>query len=120
MATVAPLDENDKTKAKERGWEIKTSKSIQSSPGKQAEYYYCANFPGGAKSQFETPTNISCPATPKTTCPNLKPTTFTVKKTKNGTFEVTPKPPEQAGGKRKQKKRYGKKTRKLQKQKNKQ
>jgi hypothetical protein len=115
MVTVAPLDENAKQKATRLGWEIKTSGSAKNPNGKNAQYYYCPTLKEGGTSQYETP-QVQCPETPKTTCPTLPPTTYTVNKTNNGTFEVIP----QAGGKRKQRKRYGKKTRKLRNQKKKQ
>ena len=115
MATVPPLDENGKQTATALGWEIKTAGSAKNPNGKQAQYYYCPTLKEGGTSQYKTPTE-QCPATPKTTCPTLEPTTYIVKRQPNGTLRVIP----QAGGKRKQKKRYGKKTRKLRNQKKKQ
>ncbi len=106
-------NESSRKTPKELGWTEQQSKS------QGRKYYECKTLPGGYKSQFEVP-KITCPkegVTLRTPATSATPATVSLIGANNKavTYKVV-----KIGGKRTQKKKYGKKTRKLRKKKNKQ
>ena len=99
-----------------KGWTRKESRTKKNNSGKPLVYYECKTLPGGYKSQFEVPTE-ECPTEGVTL--RTPATSATVSLIGANGKRVEYKV-EKIGGKRKQKKKYGKKTRKLRNQKKKQ